>query len=143
MAPTSFTEHAMGSAESRWRPVAVLTCWGVVELGRWLHLLGVHAGGHTRLPDGVWIITSPVIFLDLDQGFAVTASTGRLYQLGQRIDGAWPEEAMALVSDAMSRWRVAGAVPAEPMAWDVLPTEIARRGLDGAISPWPDLSAVH
>ena len=127
----------MGSRDIGWRPVVSLTFWGVVAFNEWLHLVGVHLDGHTRLPPGHWIITSPVIALDLEQGLAITASTGRYYKLLERIHGAWPREALALIIDANDRWQVRRAVPSEPVAWNILPSEILKRGVAGSIDLHP------
>lgn len=117
--------------------VASLSNWGVIALRGRLHLVGVLLGGHPKIPGGVWLISSAVLFLNDTQTLAITASSGRFYELWRKFEGAaWPEEALELITRAMAQWHVAGEPPMAPIPWDALPSELARRGLGGTIDPW-------
>jgi hypothetical protein len=98
------------------RDPAVLTRWDAVEIGGRVHLVGVLVGGHDRLPAGAWIVTSPVHSLDLVTRTAVTASTGRRYVLGTRLEGLFPEGARDVIAQALRTWRVDGAPPSAALS---------------------------
>jgi hypothetical protein len=124
----------------RWVSAASLTNWGVIPLRSRLHLVGVLLGGHPRIDDGVWLISSPVLLLNDTHTLAITASSGRFYSLGRKFEGdAWPDEALELIARAILKWRVKERPPTGPIPWDRLPDELAQRGLDGTIDPWMEL----
>jgi hypothetical protein len=104
--------------------------WGTIALREPLHLVGVLLGGHPKLPDGIWMISSPVKYLNSEQTLAITSSRGQLYELRKRFEGPWPQEAVDLIRQAMRKWGVKGEPPIAPIAWDNLPDEIAKRNLD-------------
>ncbi len=97
------------------RSAAALNRWAAFEVGGRVHLVGILLGGHNRLPVGAWVITSPVLNLDLTTMTAVTASTGRCYLLGERLDGRPPCGAQDVIARAMTSWRLAGPPPAAPL----------------------------
>ena len=101
-------------AEKR-RHAAALTNWDAVEIEGRVHLVGVLAGGHERLPAGAWIVTSPVRTLDLVARTAITASTGRHYVLGRRLEEPLPGGAHDVIVRAMRIWRIDGAPPSEAL----------------------------
>jgi hypothetical protein len=90
---------------------AVLTRWDAVEIAGRVHLVGVLAGGHDRLPAGAWIVTSPVRTLDLVTRTAITASTGRRYVLETRLEEPLPRGAQDVIAHALRTWRIDGAPP--------------------------------
>jgi hypothetical protein len=50
---------------------------------------------------------------------------------------------MELITRAMAEWHVTEEPPPAPIPWDILPTELARRGLDGATDPRTDLARLE
>jgi hypothetical protein len=62
------------------------------------------------------MITSPMRTLDLATMTAVTASTGRRYELNDRLDGPPPGGAQDVIARAMTAWRVARPPPAAPLS---------------------------
>jgi hypothetical protein len=70
----------MNDGKSDGRPTAVLTNWMPIKIGTEMHLVGV-VDGHTRLPAGHWMITSPISEWDPLLGTARTSSSGRRYAL--------------------------------------------------------------
>jgi hypothetical protein len=97
------------------RSAAALNRWAAFEVGGRVHLVGVLVGSHPRLPADAWVITSPVRNLNLATMTAVTASTGRRYLLGERLDGRAPSGAQDVIARAMTSWRLAGPPPAAPL----------------------------
>ena len=85
---------------------AVLKRWIAVKIGKHLHLVGVLLGGHSRLPSGHWIITSSLASFDRTTLVAVTASSGRTYQLLDRLEAPLPVEVTELLANALSTWRL-------------------------------------
>jgi hypothetical protein len=102
---------------------AVLTRWDAVEIAGRVHLVGVLAGGHDRLPAGAWIVTSPVRTLDLVTRTAITASTGRRYVLETRLEGSFPEGARDVIAQALRTWRIDGLPPGATLS----DAEVARK----------------
>lgn len=95
----------MSSGENDDRPTAVLSKWMLVLIGKKLHLIGV-VDGHTRLPSGHWIITSPISEFDPVAGTAKTSSSGRRYLLRDRWQAEAPPEAQDVVARAIETWRL-------------------------------------
>jgi hypothetical protein len=88
------------------RPPTVVTRWRVVEIEDWQHIVAVLVSGHERLPDGRWIVTSPLRALDEAVGLAVTRSTGRRYRLLAPLHGELPAEAVETIETACRAWGV-------------------------------------
>jgi hypothetical protein len=93
---------------------------------RRVHLIGVPVGGHDRLPAGAWMITSPVRQINLTTKTAITASTGRRYVLGRRLEEPLPEEAQDVIARAMNLWRIDGSPPVEALTDAEIIREMAR-----------------
>lgn len=85
---------------------AVLKRWAAVKIDEDVHLVGVLVGGHTRLEAGRWIITSAVVDFDQANMVAVTASSGRRYQLLDRLAMPPPEELRDLLAKVYRAWRL-------------------------------------
>jgi hypothetical protein len=125
----------MSAPDNRWVSVASLTHWGVIELRNRLHLVGILIGGHPKIDDGVWLISSPLRYINDMQTLAVTASRRCLYQLRKKFEGPWPEEAMDLINGAIAKWGITAEAPAAPIPWEILGPELMKRGLTDAIDP--------
>jgi hypothetical protein len=97
------------------RPTVVLDKWMPVLVGTKAHLIGVVIEGHTRLPSGHWIITSPIRDFDPDAGTARTSSTGRRYALRDRWVDAPPQEAHDVLANAIEIWRLPADIS---VMWD-------------------------
>jgi hypothetical protein len=117
--------------EDRRNPVT-LTLWQALEIGNRVHLIGVQVGGHDRLPARAWMITSPVREINLSTKTAITASTGRRYVLGTRLEEPLPREAQDVIARAMKLWRIEGSPPVEALTDAELTRKMARVHLPGS-----------
>lgn len=113
------------------RTAAILRKWMLVVVGKTMHLVGV-VEGHTRLPDGHWIITSPVRDFDPAAGVATTKSSGRRFDLRDRWQAEPPREAKDIVATAIETWRVS---PDAVIDWHIadVPGDLERLGVSGSL----------
>jgi hypothetical protein len=109
-----------------------LTSWEALEIGSRVHLIGVQVGGHDRLPAGTWMITSPVRQINLTTKTAITASTGRRYVLGRRLEEPLPKEAQDVIARALKLWRIEGSPPVEALTDAEIMRKMARVHLPGS-----------
>lgn len=119
------------------RATAVLAHWAALELGGRVHFVGVLVGGHDRLPEGAWMITSPVREFNAAERTAITASTGRRYALGTRLLGPLPDGARDVVAHALAMWRIDGPAPDDALTDAQIVEKLARPS-----SPEPDATVV-
>jgi hypothetical protein len=117
--------------EDRRNPVT-LTLWQALEIGGRVHLIGFQVGGHDRLPARAWMITSPVREINLSTKTAITASTGRRYVLGTRLEEPLPREAQDVIARAMKIWRIDGSPPVEALTDAEIMQKMARPHLPGS-----------